>query len=732
MKELSSFNFLSSSSFFDHLSHLFGKTIYSNFLFCLLYSTSTLAIANIQLEVFQKEVRSVTVFMVQQQSDQLASVDSQEYHQALWNNSPVAQAVCTLDGTIVDANSAYAALLNITLVDVLGQNFWGFTPAKYRSHKQTCDNSLQQTGKFTSEQEYLNRDNQSILVRLSGVKIELSEKLFILLTVERIAKRQNSDIVSSLSLAPLQLILDEIPPFIFWKDLNSTYLGCNQKFAQVAGLTSPAEIIGKTDYDLAGKQSESDWLRECDRRVMESGIPEYNIIESQKQADGTEKWLKTNKIPLHDDRGKVIGIVGTFEDITERVELERQLKEQNISLETLVTKRTQELTNSQARFERLALNIPGAIYQFKLDLDGQFSFPYISSGCHELYELTPEQIMAEPDLILSSIHPEDREDFQKVVAISAQTLQSKRWEGRVVLASGKIKWVKTASRPEKQADGTVVWDGLMMDMSDHQQAEQELRESQQLLQFIFDTLPQRIFWKDKNFNYLGCNRLFAQDAGLQFPEEIIGKNDFELAWHKSAHLYRADDEIIIAGGSAKLNYEESQVREDGTLIKCRTSKLPLRDENGQIIGLFGCYEDISVFDNQKRQVEIAKDFLDKVVNSIADPIFVKNADHQWIILNDAFCRFIGHTKEELLGKSDYDFFSKEEADIFWAKDELVMITEEPDINEEFLTDANNNQKVILTKKTCFHDFEGNTFLVGIITDLTSYRQRVLSGLPKTD
>ncbi len=124
-------------------------------------------------------------------------------------------------------------------------------------------------------------------------------------------------------------------------------------------------------------------------------------------------------------------------------------------------------------------------------------------------------------------------------------------------------------------------------------AQEDLRESQQMLQLVMDTIPIRLFWKDRNFRYLGCNKAFALDAGLESPDDILGKNDFELSWKESAPLYRSDDREIIEKRISKINYEEPQVRVDGTRLWLRTSKIPLEDKDGEIIGLFGSYEDIT-------------------------------------------------------------------------------------------------------------------------------------------
>ncbi len=130
----------------------------------------------------------------------------------------------------------------------------------------------------------------------------------------------------------LQSVMDNISQSIFWKDRNSVFLGCNKLFAQQAGFANPAEIVGKTDYDLPASKEQSDFFRACDRYVMDNDVAEYHIIEPQLQADGKEAWLDTSKIPLHDASGKVVGILGMYEDITEQEKLIAQREDFMASL----------------------------------------------------------------------------------------------------------------------------------------------------------------------------------------------------------------------------------------------------------------------------------------------------------------------------------------------------------------------------------------------------------------
>ncbi|ACY15215.1 hybrid sensor histidine kinase/response regulator [Haliangium ochraceum] len=124
----------------------------------------------------------------------------------------------------------------------------------------------------------------------------------------------------------LQTVIDNIPQFVFWKDARSVYLGCNRNFARAAGVAQPDDIVGKVDSDLAWRPEEAERFVAVDARVMSTGEPAYRLLEPRRRADGVQSWVETNKLPLRDDAGEVIGILGTFEDVTERRELEEQLR----------------------------------------------------------------------------------------------------------------------------------------------------------------------------------------------------------------------------------------------------------------------------------------------------------------------------------------------------------------------------------------------------------------------
>ena len=133
--------------------------------------------------------------------------------------------------------------------------------------------------------------------------------------------------------------------------------------------------------------------------------------------------------------------------------------------------------------------------------------------------------------------------------------------------------------------------------------ERELHLSKNMFQIVLNNIPQRIFWKDLSFRYLGCNKAFANDAGMENPEDIIGKSDFELDWEKSAIDYRTDDEEVIHQGKSKLNFVEAQHKKDGSTLILNTHKLPLIDKDNKTIGLLGTYEDITEKDTFIKEIQ---------------------------------------------------------------------------------------------------------------------------------
>ncbi|GEM_PF-1289559 len=166
---------------------------------------------------------------------------------------------------------------------------------------------------------------------------------------------------------------------------------------------------------------------------------------------------------------------------------------------------------------------------------------------------------------------------------------------------GQKRYVEMSAVLLREASGRQQTVAQVLDVSDHKQSEQALRDSQQLLQSVMDNIPQAVFWKDRQLRYLGCNQAFAEDTGLNLPQIIVGKTDYDMPWRTQAELYRADDQHVMDSGAAKVNYEEQQTTPSGETTWRRTSKIPMHDADSNVIAVLGMYEDIT----EHKRVETA-------------------------------------------------------------------------------------------------------------------------------
>jgi PAS domain S-box-containing protein len=178
---------------------------------------------------------------------------------------------------------------------------------------------------------------------------------------------------------------------------------------------------------------------------------------------------------------------------------------------------------------------------------------------------------------------------------------------QISLKSRGHVWVELNVLPaDKETTSRIA---ILRDISRYRKQQVELAESRMNLELVINNIPQRIFWKDLDLNYLGCNRWFALDGGLSSSKEIVGMNDYELGWRDQADMYRKDDKQVITSGKPKLNYEEPQTTPDGGTIWLRTNKIPFTNYEGEIVGVLGTYENITKEKIIQQQLRLSEERL---------------------------------------------------------------------------------------------------------------------------
>jgi PAS domain S-box-containing protein len=225
------------------------------------------------------------------------------------------------------------------------------------------------------------------------------------------------------------------------------------------------------------------------------------------------------------------------------------------------------------------------------DLDGIITS--WNTGAEKIFGYTADEMLGTS---IMRLIPDDRQEEESKVLEKIHRGESlDNLETLRRTKSGKLISVSVTVCPIRDINGKIIGvSKVAHDITERKLAEQALGASEMMLEEIINAIPARVFWKDKNLAYLGCNAAFARDAGFAGPKDIVRKDDYQMGWRDQAEKYRADDREVIESGCAKLFMEESLTTSEGNTITLLTSKTPLRNSKREIIGMLGTYIDITV------------------------------------------------------------------------------------------------------------------------------------------
>ncbi|MEM9090992.1 MAG: PAS domain S-box protein [Cyanobacteria bacterium P01_F01_bin.53] len=414
----------------------------------------------------------------------------------------------------------------------------------------------------------------------------------------------SSQSLSGDSLKParkLNLLLQHSPLAMIEWDSEQVVTAWNPAAAKLFNFFEDEAIGQKLEHLLAQRQltdlGTNSWMS-----CAPAGIVSEHITVSGKKLC---RWFNTPFMV----QGQQVGTLSTIVETTRQTALSneelrsqlqsrtRVLKHTTARLQSAMSDRAQThaaLQESETRFQNLAANVPGVLYQLCVQADGSIAIPYISNACQSVYELSAEAIQTNPTLLLAMIDSEDRLALEATMQQSIKMLTPWNSEHKITTPSGQLKWVQMASQPQLEDNGGTLWSGVIIDITARKEAE--------------------------------------------------------------------------------------------------------------------------------HQKQAAHTFLHNLINGISDPIFVKDENHSLILLNDAFCEFVGRSRNEIVGHKELALVSEQETNQIWQTDDHiddhVLGSGQSSTTEESFSNASGQLKYISTTKTRFRALNGKPYLLGIIRDLT--------------
>ncbi|WP_310484078.1 PAS domain S-box protein [Chamaesiphon sp. VAR_48_metabat_403] len=627
-------------------------------------------------------------------------------------------------------NQSHADMFGYTIGEMLDLDWHClYTPDQIQAFETTAFPAVSQFGQWRGE---------AIATRKDGTTFDEEVTLFLLDNGQFIwIRRDITDRkLAERNLKFTQFAIDNSTDGISWLRSDGSFAYANKSMCRMLGY-SFNELCSLHIWDIDDETSPQTWPNHWRKLKASGGFS----VETHHQRKDRSRYPVEISLNFFEFEGEEYNFTRT-RDVTDAKAAELALRQ------------------SEASYQKLADNIPGAIYQLRMAPDGSFSYPYISSVCEELFQISAAAVMADANCLLQMVHPDDFADFQRIMAASSQHLIPKLWEGRAVLGSGEIKWIKSASRPELQSDGSIVWDGILLDITAQQAALRERQRQENALKAIVE-------WSATGKTgidfYQACTQYLTESLGVQYAfvattiDDSLCKSLVTLLWTGTEFLPQYEMDLV--GTPCLLTYQNQwgifpqdlqvlfpQATDLANLKGESYLSVVIRDFEGNMMGNLGIIDtkplpqDISAFqfilqlfadriaaemqrhddeDELRKSQQQIRAFID---NSSA-AMYLKDLEGRYRLMNQTCVELSGGDSELFLGETDFAVYPPEIAEQICQRDRELIRSGESITIEERAISPDGVERTYLSNKFVLLDDEGKPYaLGGVSTDITDRKQ----------
>ena len=534
---------------------------------------------------------------------------------------------------------------------------------------------------------------------------EAGEVVGVVGVTEDISERKRAEEAFRESEKRFRAVIDHSPNNIYLKDLEGNYLLVNRVFEETIGV-SINDIFGKNAANWAEDEFAEAYLKH-DREVIKQGV---TVVQEEivPYVDGTLHTHIATKFPIFNEDGILVSIGGINTDITDRKRAEEELRRSNRLLESVFQTVPILIWVKDRQGKYLMVT-----REFSTHYGGEIE-DFIGNNLLELGYVTP-----------STQQVWDREDHN--VFETGETIEV--LEQPIDLQTGERRWQHLIKVPLRDDSGEITHlVGVGINVTARKRVEEELRESQRLLQTVFDTIPHWVYVKDRQSRYLAVNKAMAKDFHME-PEAFLGMNSDEFRTRTDVQIGTVEEMIqisetdrrVLENGEFVDEPEMSFTLNDGNKRIIRVIKLPFMNNKGEVQGIVGLSEDITEFKNQEALLRKSEAEFRQMVENIPSAIFLKDLDGRYRITNRTFEEWVGIKKSEAYGKTSHELYSEEKATFYVNHDREVIETGEVR-QKELELETKGGVKSIISNKFPMLDEKGEVTGIGaILTDLTAQR-----------
>lgn len=473
-------------------------------------------------------------------------------------------------------------------------------------------------------------------------------------------------------------------------DMKGDILMANKNFCELSGY-SLGELIGQNHNIINSGFHEPQFWKNMWKQISSGKIWHAEVCNRKK--NGETYWVDSSIIPFLNDQGKPYQYLSIRFDITSRKKFEEEIK--TLALVARKTQNAVIITDKNVKtiwtnegFER----ITG--YSFK-EIEGK----------------KPGDLLQGPESDPKTIN-EMSEAFRSI----------KPYNGEIVnyTKAGKKYWISISITPIIENEEHIGFIAIESDITEKKEFELQLKENEEKFRLLIESATDIFYYTDSHGNFTYVNDIATQITGFS-NQELLKMNYLDLVQESHKNIVR-QFYLTQAKEQKKVTYYEFP-------IATKNGKTAWIGQNVQLIitknggrGIQAIARDITSLKDAQLEIENSHNFLNQIINSIPSPLFVKDREHNWVMVNDAYSKLTNIPKNKILGKKDIDFLPKDAAKIFMEQDDLqLQLGEEIEREVAFLTD-NKEEKILLVKKSVFNS-QGKNYLIGVITDITEIKER---------
>lgn len=381
----------------------------------------------------------------------------------------------------------------------------------------------------------------------------------------------------------------------------------------------------------------------------------------------------------------------------------------------LLKEKISRLKESEERYRFLVENITGAIV--RLDTDRRIS--YASPVIERFTGYSPRELVGQR---IRSFVPE--EDIPSITEAYERAMagENRPFEFRTIDRNGGIHYVRGSAQPIF-TDGAFAGSTVLLgDITAEKKARESLAWERHMFTMLMDTVPDYIYFKDLDGRFLKVNRAKAARHGFGDPEMMIGKSDYDFFAGEHADKARSDEMHIVETRTPIVDIEEKLIWPDGRVSWTSTTKLPLYDLDGNVMGTFGISRSITERKKLEEVVLTERKRLADIIDAMPNPVFFKNAEGRYEECNQAFLDFTGRTRDAVLGLTADEVFPMQPIDEFNRNDLEVIRSKACRIFESMVPHSDGSTRAVMFNLSpLLAKNDTVRGLIGVMQDITGHR-----------